>query len=153
MGACERASEVTCSKPDPRRVLLVEDDRDQRSLIAWMLRAEGWEVVEAETGIELLDWIAVTSTPRSKGFDAIVSDVNMPDLTAIEVLAAWRYGGWPAPLILVTASNDPNVHIDAYALGVVSVLAKPVARDELHEALSRALERPRPSAACHDPHA
>jgi two-component system chemotaxis response regulator CheY len=133
---------VTPSKSEPRRVLLVEDDRDQRSLIAWMLRAEGCEVVEAETGIELLDWIGMTSTPRSKGFDAIVSDVNMPDLTAIEVLAAWRYGGWPAPLILVTASDDPNLHIDAYALGVVRVLTKPIGREELRDALARALERP-----------
>jgi len=51
----------------PRRVLLVEDDADQRHLIAWMLRAEGCDVLEAETGIELLDWIAVaTSAPDTR---------------------------------------------------------------------------------------
>ncbi|HYR95688.1 MAG TPA: response regulator [Candidatus Binatus sp.] len=127
-------------EPGRRRVLLVEDDADHRNLIAWMLRAEDYEVVEAESGIELLDRIgASTSAPRGAGFDAIVSDVNMPDLTAIEVLAGWRYGAWPVPLILITASEDPMIRSEGNALGASAVLTKPVRRNDLLRALERAL--------------
>lgn len=128
------------TEPGRRRVLLVEDDADHRRLIAWMLRAEGYEVVEAESGVELLDRIgAATSTPRRGGFDVIVSDVNMPDLTAIEVLAGWRYGAWPVPLILITASDDPTIRSEGNALGASAVLTKPVQQSDLRHALDRAL--------------
>jgi len=133
------------SEPGQPRILLVEDDADQRRLLAWMLRAEGCEVVEAASGIELLDWIGMTtSTPRPDRFDAIVSDVNMPDLTAIDVLSGWRYGAWPVPLILVTASEDAKMHFEAHELGASAVLTKPVRESDLRRALERALPRHRP---------
>jgi two-component system response regulator RegX3 len=138
--------------PGRRRVLLVEDDDDHRRLMAWMLRAEGCEVVEAATGVELLDWIgAATSGPRSARFDVIVSDVNMPDMTAIEVLAGWRYGAWPVPLVLVSASDDPTMRSEAHSLGAVAVLKKPVAATDLRHALDRALARGRSAGGAPDP--
>jgi len=132
----------------PRRVLLVEDDADQRGLITWMLRAQGFEVLEATSGVELLAWIGkATSAPKSRYFDVIVSDVNMPDLTALDVLTGWRYGGWPAPLILVTASADPAVRSEADASGALTVLKKPLQQDELSQAIARALRAIRRPAA------
>jgi len=67
----------------------------------------------------------------------------MPDLTAIEVFSGWRYGGWPAPLILVTASDDPTVHFEAHALGATTVLAKPISAGDLRQALDRAFAQRR----------
>jgi CheY-like chemotaxis protein len=140
--AREHPASAPATEPGRRRVLLVEDDADHRRLLAWMLRAEGCEVVEAESGVELLDWIgAATSTPRGGGFDAIVSDVNMPDLTALDVLSGWRYGAWPVPLILVSASDDPAMRSEARALGASAVLKKPVRASDLRQALERALAR------------
>ena len=122
-----------------RRVLLIEDDADQRRLIAWMLRGQGCDVVEAESGVDLLSWIGLaTSSPRAD-YDAIVSDVHMPDMTAMEVLAGWRYGSWTTPLILVTASTDPKLRSEALALGVADVLTKPLHPADLGRALAKAI--------------
>lgn len=121
------------------RVLLVEDDDDQRHLIAWMLRGQGWEVVEAASGVDLLGWIGkVTSTPMGVAFDVIVSDVNMPDLSALEVLSGWRYGGWPIPIVLVTAADEATIRSEARALGASAVLAKPIEWDRLRRAVEQA---------------
>lgn len=129
------------------RVLLVEDDVDQRNLFAWMLRSEGWSVEEAGTGVELLQWIGVaTSAPRCP-FDVVLADVGMPDLSTIEVLSGWRYGQWSVPFVIVTAQDDPAVRADAYALGAVAVLQKPVPRDALREALEQALAKSRETRA------
>jgi CheY-like chemotaxis protein len=124
---------------DTLRVLLVEDDDDQRRLIAWMLRSQGWEVLEAASGVDLLDWIGkVTSTPMRVPFDVIVSDVNMPDLSALEVLSGWRYGRWPTPIVLVTASDEATMRSEARALGASAVLAKPIEWDRLRRAVEQA---------------
>lgn len=122
-----------------RRALVVEDDADMRRLFKWMLRNEGYEVVEADGGVELLDWINRTAFPPwTTFFDLIVSDVQMPDLTAIEVLAAMRNTVSTTPVILVTAFGDAETRREAEELGVCAVLAKPLAPTELRAALSAA---------------
>jgi CheY-like chemotaxis protein len=126
----------------PGCVLLVEDDPHQRELLAVMLRADGFHVREASSGVELIEWIGrATSAPEKPFFDVIVSDIDMPDLTAMEVLHGWR-AGWPVPLILVTASPDADVLHEAMALGASAVLAKPVRPEELSRAVTRALDGP-----------
>jgi len=68
-------------------------------------------------------------------FDLIVSDIRMPDLTAIQVLSAMRNTVTGTPVILVTAYDDAATRREALELGVCAVLAKPVARDDLRAAL------------------
>jgi len=136
--ACD-ANPQSGGEPGQRRALLVEDDPDQRKLFAWMLRSLGWDVVEAQSGVELLEWISkATSTPE-RMFDVVVSDIMMPDMTTIEVLSAWRYGGWSVPFIAVTAHDDPAIRIQSRALGATCVLRKPVQVPDLQRALERAL--------------
>jgi two-component system response regulator (stage 0 sporulation protein F) len=129
------------AEPRRPRILLVEDDLHERNLLAWMLREEGWSVVEAKTGVELLEWIGiVTSSPR-RIFDVIVSDIMMPDLSTLEVLSSWRYGDFCVPLIVVTAHDEPAIHSEARRLGATAVLQKPVQASELRNAVARALVR------------
>ena len=125
--------------PRPLRVLLVEDDVHQRNLFALMLRTEGWSVVEATSGVELLEWIGVVTSSAQRMIDVVVSDIMMPDLTTIEVLSGWRYGRWFVPLVVVTAHGDPTLLADAYALGATAVLQKPVQAAELRDAVDRAV--------------
>jgi len=134
----EQATAEGCAQQN-QRALLVEDDRDMRRLVGWMLRKESLEVVEAEGGVELLDWINRTAFPPwTTRFDLIVSDVNMPDLTAIEVLAAMRSTVSTTPVILVTAFGDARTRQEARELGVCAVLDKPFSRHDLRAALRRA---------------
>lgn len=122
--------------PKKQRALLVEDDADMRRLLGWMLRKEGFEVVEGDGGVDLLDWMNRTcSAPWDHFFDLIVSDINMPDLTAIEVMAALRCRAVSAPVILITAFGDAETRREARELGVCAVLDKPLAREDLRAAL------------------
>ena len=125
--------------PRPLRVLLVEDDVHQRSLFALMLRTEGWSVVEATSGVELLEWIGVVTSSTQRLIDVVVSDIMMPDLTSIEILSGWRYGRWSVPFVVVTAHDDPALWAEAYALGATAVLQKPVQAAELRDAVDRAV--------------
>ncbi len=127
--------------PRRPRVLLVEDDLHERNLLAWMLRSEEWSVVEAESGVELLEWIGIATSTSHRLFDVIVADVGMPDISSLEVLSGWRYGGWSVPFVVVTAQDDVAMRAEAYALGAIAVLQKPVQAEALHEALAQALAR------------
>ncbi len=135
------AGQRTASRPGRGRVLLVEDDLHERNLLALMLRTNGWSVVEAGTGVELLEWIGIVSSSSQRIFDVVLSDVVMPDLSTLEVLSGWRYGGWSVPFLVVTAHDDPAVHAEARTLGAETVLLKPVQERDLCEALARAVAR------------
>ena len=93
------------------RVLVVEDDGQLRRLMVARLRARGYDVVEAEDGVDLLGWIGSTMwTPDDAPLDAVVTDVNLPDMTALEVLAALRVRDSAIPIVLVTGVTDLEVH-------------------------------------------
>ncbi len=71
-----------------RRVLLAEDDHDLLQLLARVLQREGYEVVTAEDGVGLLAELeATTWADPARRFGAVVADVNLPGLGALEVLA------------------------------------------------------------------
>ena len=123
------------------RVLVVEDDGHMRRLMAATLEACGYQVVEAEDGVDLLGWIGDSMWNSTDTLDAIVSDVNLPDLTAIEVLAALRARDSQVPIILVTAFDDERIHKRAYELGVSAVLKKPFDLDEFRKVVMRLTAR------------
>ena len=110
-----------------RRVLVVEDDAEMRSLLAGVLKQDGAEVVEGDDGEQLLHWAErAGSQPRRQLFDAIVSDIQMPDMTALDVLRRVPTMSRSAPLILITAFGDKRTSEEAYQLGAELVLRKPV---------------------------
>jgi DNA-binding response OmpR family regulator len=131
-------SHAVARKP---RVLVVEDDGHMRRLMAATLERCGYQVVEAEDGVDLLGWIGELMSNSTDTFDAIVSDVNLPDLTAIEVLAALRARDSQVPIILVTALDDERIHKQAYELGVSAVLKKPFDLDDLRKVVVRLAAR------------
>jgi two-component system NtrC family response regulator len=121
------------------RVLVVEDDPDMRRLVAHMLEREGYEVTQASSGIgllagmELLKWNEPEDT-----FDVIVSDVQMPDLTALDVLGGLsRSPG--IPIVLMTAYGTADTRARARALGAVAFLDKPLDWEKLRLALRNVL--------------
>jgi len=129
--------------PKKPHVLVVEDDADMRRLIAAVLRQDGYAVVEASGGVDLLDWVELTTGTHRGFFEAIVSDINMPDLSALEALEALRARPWKTPVILITAFGDSATRERADGLGVAMVLDKPLDLDALRAALS-AVARRRP---------
>ncbi len=96
----------------PRRVILAEDDRTLRRLIASVLRHEGYEIVEARDGIEVLQQIEEMLAGRGERANSflIVTDVCMPGLSGLDVLAILRCAHATTPVILITAFGDEKTY-------------------------------------------
>jgi CheY-like chemotaxis protein len=130
------------------RILLAEDDVQMRRLIATVLRGAGHRVVEASDGTEVLERVESTIWhDRHDVFGLIVSDMSMPALTGLDVLAALRSAEVDTPFILITAYGDAGVRAEAEWLGAFAVLDKPFTFDQLERTVTNALrgvrERPR----------
>jgi len=83
--------------PTTHRILVADDDPDMRALVASALRQGGYDVVEAGNGMEAIDHIAPTVWTKRGRFKAIVSDVRMPALTGLDLLAALRCTRFETP--------------------------------------------------------
>jgi CheY-like chemotaxis protein len=113
------------------RVLVAEDDSAMRELIVSMLAHDGYEVVEARDGAQVLHHIgALMSEGRiSDPPDLIITDVRMPGMTGLEILRSMRRADWRTPFIVMTAFGDAATHAEARRWGAAAVLDKPF---ELH---------------------
>lgn len=122
------------------RILLAEDDPQMRRLVATVLRGAGHRVVEAADGTEVLERVESTIWhDRHDVFGLIVSDMSMPALSGLDVLAALRASRVETPFILITAYGDAGVRAEAEWLGAAAVLDKPFAFEELQRAVVAAL--------------
>jgi CheY-like chemotaxis protein len=117
-----------------RYVLVAEDDLEMRRMLAAVLRASGYRVIEARNGMELLD-LLVDYLPPRPGWrvDLIISDVRMPGLTGMEVLEGMRLEPGFPPMILITAFGDQDTHRAAERFGVIAMLDKPFSLEDLVE--------------------
>ncbi len=116
-----------------RRILVVEDDADQRQLVASILRSQKYLVSEAESLAEARDALARTSV------DLVLSDWKLPDGDGRTLLDEVR-SGWPqAAFIMVTAYGTIARAVDAVRAGADDYLAKPFERQALLLALEKSL--------------
>jgi len=118
-------------------VLLAEDDAEFRHLLVCVLEAEGYEVLQAADGMELLANIEA-SRARPDPF-LIVADVRMPGLGGLDVLAILRCADWNTPVILITAFGDEATHAEGRDLGALAVFDKPFGVDLLRSAVREAM--------------
>jgi two-component system response regulator PilR (NtrC family) len=103
----------------PPRILVVDDERSMRELLAIVLRREGYEVLLAENGraaIELLEREPV---------DLLISDIKMPDLSGVDVLRAAKKIDQDILGIMITAFASTETAVEAMRLGACDYLSKP----------------------------
>ena len=129
----------------PARILLAEDDTEMRSMLSTALRSDGYEVVEASSGSDLLEEISMLLF-RGEAIpaDLIVSDERMPGLLGSEVLAGLRRACWPTPFVLITGFGDDDTHRKAFRLGASAVFDKPFDLDKLRHTIVDLLQKATP---------
>ncbi|MCB9899301.1 MAG: transporter substrate-binding domain-containing protein [Planctomycetes bacterium] len=134
-GADSDPSGVPAAEGCGELVLLAEDDRQVRQIVAAALIAAGYEVVQAKDGHQALE----RGREERGRIRLCVFDVDMPQLSGLDALAALRAEGESAPAILVTASE---IALDAAASGSDTVvLSKPFAIQELCTLVREMLDR------------
>ena len=122
------------------RILLAEDDLQMRRLLAISLRMDGYQVTEAASGMDVLIRIGPSLYSGMEfEFDLIISDIRMPVVDGLEILAGLRRCEGAPPVILITAFGDPQTHADAERFGAVELLDKPFEMNELCAVLRRVL--------------
>jgi DNA-binding NtrC family response regulator len=117
--------ETRKSHAAPPRILIVDDDPGQRSLLDSFLRSQKFETVLAESGTQALE------TLRTGKFDMMISDVRMPGLSGLETLRLARKEHTMLPVLLITAFTDVREAVAAMRDGAVNYLSKPIDLDEL----------------------
>ena len=114
------------------KVLVIEDDESMREAIERLLGAAGFECAAYAS--------AETMLAASAGLDAacVVSDLRLPAMSGLELIAELRARGSMAPMILITAHDAPGVREDALRRGATAYLAKPFRGTALLEAIQAA---------------
>jgi len=119
------------------RILLVEDDLINQRVAGEMLRRAGLEVIVANNGVEALERLA--RQPVYAAFDAVLMDLEMPELNGIEATQRIRANpSWAAlPIIAYTAAVLLHDRQKCLAAGMNDFLTKPAKPRELIEVLVR----------------
>ena len=119
-------------------VLVIEDYSDSRALMAALLRANGYRVIEASNGREGF------AQANRVNPDLILMDLAMPELDGVEAtrLIRQRHGLAQTPIFAITGYGTKEVKDDAMAAGCTEVFVKPVDLDSLMGKIRDRLVRP-----------
>ena len=116
------------------RVLVVEDEESYRDALAYMLRKEGFDVIEAADGT------AGLAEYDRAGADIVLLDLMMPGLPGTEVCRQLRLRG-PVPVIMVTARDSEIDKVVGLELGADDYVTKPFSHRELVARIRAVLRR------------
>jgi two-component system, NtrC family, response regulator AtoC len=118
------------------RILVADDEEGIRSFLAEALELDGHEVSQAEDGAAAARLLAQT------GFDLLLTDLKMPGLDGMALLAKVRAEQPEVEVIVITAHGTVDSAVEAMKAGAYDYLQKPIASlDELRLLVARALER------------
>jgi len=110
---------ATAAERRTPRILVVDDERSMRELLAIVLRREGYDVLLAENGRSAVDMLG------REPVDILISDIKMPDLSGVEVLRAAKQIDQDILGIMITAFASTESAVEAMRLGACDYLSKP----------------------------
>lgn len=118
---------------DTTRVLTVDDSASMRALLNHALSTNGFDVVQAEDGIEALEWLA------SNEADVVITDINMPRLDGFGLIERLRGGSRhrDRPILVLTTESSDEKKARARQAGATGWIVKPFDTDKLIAAVRR----------------
>ena len=123
------------------RIVVVDDERDIREMLAEFLRAEGHEVLAAADGAALDRLLAEGAAP-----DAFLLDVGLPGRDGFTLARELRAGQARAAILMLTGLGDPVDRVVGLEVGADDYIEKPVALPELSARIAAVLRRRRPAS-------
>jgi two-component system response regulator PilR (NtrC family) len=125
------------------KVLVVDDEQGMREFLKMLLEKQGHRVITAADGCRALALVAEQPP------DLVISDLRMPKMGGIDLLAGLRAQHPELPVILITAYASSDSTIQAMRLGADDYITKPFRIDEIRLVVEKALARRR--AVAQDP--
>jgi two-component system response regulator AtoC len=118
-----------------RRVLVVDDEENLRLVLRTLLRRHGYEVETAASGEEALGLV------DSFGPDYVLTDVRMPKMGGLDLLATLRAKNHDATVVVMSAYGNVDLALEAMKAGAYDYVQKPFKPDEIVLVLKKAEER------------
>ena len=106
-------------------IAIVDDDTSAREALSALVKAFGFVVAAFHSGAAFL------ASPQQRDTACLIADMQMPDMTGLQLFLALIEGGFTIPTILVTAYPDDATRRRALQAGVIGFLAKPVDSETL----------------------
>ncbi len=117
------------------RILVVDDEESIREFFEIMLKREGYEVVSASNGREGFEAF------KKGGVDLIISDIQMPEMSGMELLGKVKEVDSEIPMIMITAFGSTEIAVEALKVGAYDYIQKPFKLDEVKIVIKQALEK------------
>ncbi len=115
------------------RILVVDDEESIREFLDIMLRKEGYDVTCVEDGQKAIDIL------KKKSFDLVISDLQMPNVTGIELLKHCRENYADLLFMMITAFGTAESAVEAMKMGAYDYITKPFKIDEVRINIANAL--------------
>lgn len=125
-------AENTQTKPEQRKVLVVEDDNDLREALCDTLTIAKFAVLQAASAEEAIDLL-----PRHNDIALVISDVNMGKLSGHDLLRVVKKEFAHIPVLLITAYASISESVEAMREGAVDYLVKPFEAEQLVNAATQ----------------
>ena len=117
------------------RILIVDDEESMRDFLSIMLHREGYQV---DTSI---DGAQAVSHLREHSYDLVISDIKMPRMTGLELLAYIKERTPETVVLMVTAFSSTDEAVEAMKQGAYDYITKPFKNEEIRLIVKNALER------------
>lgn len=114
------------------KILIVDDSSTMRQIIIKSLRQAGYEAVQVEEANGAKEGLQKIA---AGGIDLVLSDVNMPEITGIEMVKVIRSKFPNLPIFMVTTESSPEMRAKMTDAGANGVITKPFPPDELKKTL------------------
>ncbi|SEA81380.1 two component, sigma54 specific, transcriptional regulator, Fis family [Desulfuromusa kysingii] len=122
-------------KNNKYNILVVDDENSLREMLSILLQRQGYQIDQAADGSTAL------SMAQENGYDLIISDIQMPKMTGIELLRQLRSQDNHVTMIMMTAFSSTEEAVEAMKLGAYDYITKPFKNDEIRLVIKNALER------------
>lgn len=119
----------------PANILVIDDEDSMCNFLEIMLKKEGYIVETANDGFSAVDLL------RKHNYDLVISDMNMPGMTGLEVLQNVKSFKSEQDFIVMTAFATVDSAIEAMKLGAVDYITKPFKVDEIKIAIEKSINR------------
>ena len=118
-----------------KNIILVEDDAEAVKLLQYLFTAAHYNIVSCSTGNEAIQKI------WNGKFDLIILDINLPDISGLEICEKIRSQGLPVPVIMLTSLAREADKVLAFDLGADDYITKPFSTVELLARVKALLRR------------
>ena len=119
-------------------VSIVDDDSIVREALSDLIKSLGYEAITFKSAEDLLESDQVARTA------CVITDLQMPGLTGLEVQRILAGAGVRFPTIIITAHDEPETRARCLSAGAAAYLCKPLHDEMLLDAIAEAVGRPVP---------